>query len=108
MQDATPFLLLSNESVSRIAEEVDSAAGPALSSCDTGEEVFFRRFRANLMVKGEEEPFREDRWMFVRVGETAALRCMLLCPRCEMVTIDPETGSKTRGGEPLKTLNPFR
>ena len=25
-----------------------------------------------------------------------------------MVTIDPETGSKTRGGEPLKTLNTFR
>ncbi|XP_035696327.1 mitochondrial amidoxime reducing component 2-like [Branchiostoma floridae] len=68
--------------------------------------VAMRNFRPNIVVAGC-EPFQEDDWQYVRIGD-AEIRRMLPCDRCLMTTIDPETGMKNGTLEPLKTLRSYR
>lgn len=58
------------------------------------------RFRANLVVDGE-EPFAEDRWRSITVGEVR-FRVAKPVPRCVMATLDPATLTTSR--EPTRTL----
>ena len=58
------------------------------------------RFRPNLVVDGD-EPFAEDRWTRVRVGEVT-FRVGKPVGRCVITTIDPQT--LERGHEPIRTL----
>ncbi|MBO4271320.1 MOSC domain-containing protein [Microbispora triticiradicis] len=62
------------------------------------------RFRPNLIVDGA-EPFEEDAWTSVRVGEIE-FRVSMLCDRCVATTWDPAT--QERGKEPLRTLAKHR
>ena len=63
------------------------------------------RFRPNLVIAGT-EPFEEDRWKTVHIGEVR-FRVAKACGRCLVTTLDPESGQST-GNEPLKTLGEFR
>jgi uncharacterized protein YcbX len=63
------------------------------------------RFRPNVVVAGA-EPYAEDRWGAVEVGE-AAMRAAKPCGRCEVTTTDQATG-EVRGPEPLATLAEYR
>lgn len=65
--------------------------------------VEMRRFRPNIVVDGEFEPWDEDAWRLVRIG-SAVLRIVKPCDRCVMVTQDPKTGIQTDRREPLWTL----
>ncbi len=68
--------------------------------------VTMTHFRPNLVVRTE-EPFIEDTWTSVTVGDltfAAAKRCA----RCVLTTVDPDSGEKDPAGEPLKTLRAFR
>ena len=58
------------------------------------------RFRPNLVVDGD-EPFTEDHWLRVRVGDVV-LRRAKPTDRCVITTIDPAT--LRTGKEPLRTL----
>jgi uncharacterized protein YcbX len=58
------------------------------------------RFRANLVVDGD-EPFAEDGWSRVVVGDVA-FRVGKPVPRCVMATIDTATLTTTK--EPTRTL----
>jgi len=58
------------------------------------------RFRANLVVDGD-EPFAEDRWTRVVVGDVA-FRVGKPVDRCVMATLDPVT--LTTAKEPTRTL----
>lgn len=58
------------------------------------------RFRPNIVVDGE-EPFAEDGWQVVRIGQVR-FRVAKPCDRCVMTTIDPV--SLARGKEPIRTL----
>ncbi|GAA1449987.1 MOSC domain-containing protein [Mycobacterium cookii] len=58
------------------------------------------RFRANLVVDGD-EPFAEDRWAEVRVGEVR-FRVAKPVGRCVMATLDPATLRTAK--EPTRTL----
>ncbi len=60
-----------------------------------------RRFRPNLVVDGDLEPFAEDDWGQVVVGDVE-LRFADHCGRCVLTTIDPDT--QVKGKEPLVTL----
>jgi MOSC domain-containing protein len=60
-----------------------------------------RRFRPNLVVDGDLEPFAEDGWTRLVVGDVE-LRFAGRCGRCVLTTIDPDTQAK--GKEPLRTL----
>jgi uncharacterized protein YcbX len=60
-----------------------------------------RRFRPNLVVDGDLEPFVEDGWATLAVGDVE-LRFADHCGRCVLTTIDPDTQAK--GKEPLASL----
>jgi uncharacterized protein YcbX len=59
------------------------------------------RFRPNLVVDGDHEPFAEDGWTSLRVGDVE-LRFAEQCDRCVLTTIDLET--LRTGKEPIRTL----
>lgn len=62
------------------------------------------RFRPNLIIDGA-EPFAEDDWKSVRIGELD-FRVIELCDRCATTIWDPDT--QERGKEPLRTLAKHR
>lgn len=64
-----------------------------------------RRFRPNLVVDGDLEPFAEDGWSTLTVGDVE-LRFADTCGRCVLTTIDPDT--QQVGREPLRTLAKHR
>jgi uncharacterized protein len=59
------------------------------------------RFRPSVVVAGDAEPFVEDGWAGVRVGEVE-LRFAERCDRCVMTTIELDTLRTTK--EPTRTL----
>jgi uncharacterized protein YcbX len=63
------------------------------------------RFRPNIVVSGA-EPWAEDRWKKVRIGE-AIFRIVKPSDRCVLTTVDQVRG-EFAGKEPLKTLATFR
>lgn len=66
--------------------------------------VQMRRFRPNLVVSGC-EPFAEDEWKQIRVGQVI-FRIVKPCSRCVIPNIDPDTAEKS--AEPTRTLSRFR
>lgn len=89
LADAGPVLLTTEASLARLQAWVGPE--PALEMA---------RFRPNVVLDGE-EPFAEDGWREVRLGDLA-FRVQQTCDRCVMTTIDPAT--LTRGPEPIRTL----
>jgi hypothetical protein len=92
--DGFPVLLTSESSLKELNARMDGGGG----------RVPMDRFRPNLVVRGS-EPFEEDRWRQIRVGELV-LDVVKPCARCKITTVDQITG-KT-GTEPLATLAGFR
>jgi uncharacterized protein YcbX len=68
------------------------------------ESVGMGRFRPNFVVGGA-EPFAEDRWKRIQIGNTH-FELVSPCERCVVTAIDTATGEK--GTEPLKTLSTYR
>ena len=64
-------------------------------------------FRPNILVEGP-DAFEEDSWSEIKIGETVRMRCTDECTRCSLTTVYPETGTKSKDGEPLKTLRKYR
>jgi len=91
--DGAPLLLISDASLAELNRRL---ARP----------VTMERFRPNLVVSAD-QPFAEDGWQFIRIGE-AEFEVAWACTRCVMTTVDPASGDKDRGGEPLATLGAFR
>ena len=98
--DGYPLLVIGEGSLEelnrRIVENADANARVPIP---------MERFRPNLVVRGS-EPFAEDDWARIRVGE-AVFRVVKPCGRCVMTTIDQATG-EFDGKEPLRTLATFR
>ena len=91
--DAAPVLAIGNASLGDLSTRV-------------GESLSIRRFRPNFVIEGA-EPFEEDGWRRVKVGEVEFLH-LDGCGRCEFTTIDPETGQRHPRGEPVATLEGYR
>jgi hypothetical protein len=62
------------------------------------------RFRPNIVISNS-QPFEEDRWRIIRVGD-CILHVVKPCPRCKQSCTDQRTGAVT--DEPLATLCDFR
>lgn len=88
--DGFPFLLASTDSLGELARR--------------GADVPMSRFRPNIVVSGA-EPFAEDTWKTVRIGEVTFAVCKP-CGRCAITTTDQLTAEV--GREPLQTLATFR
>lgn len=98
--DGYPLLLIGEGSLSELNRRIAANGGN-----DSVSTLEMRRFRPNLVVAGS-EPFEEDTWARIRVGE-AVFRVVRPCARCAITTVDPDRG-EFDGKEPLKTLATFR
>jgi uncharacterized protein YcbX len=90
--DGFPFLLIGEGSL----EDLNSRLK---------EPVPMKRFRPNFVVAGT-EPFAEDTWKRIRIGDTI-FHVVKPCARCIIPTTDQDTGIR-KSGEPLKTLAKYR
>ncbi len=89
--DGYPLLVLGESSLDDLNARLD-------------EPVDIRRFRPNIVFSGA-PAYAEDGWKSFQIGEVP-FRGIKPCPRCQVVTIDPDSG--LRGSEPLKTLATYR
>lgn len=96
--DAYPVTLASLASLRRLQDWV---AETALERGEDPTVLAVERFRPNLVVDGDLEPFAEDGWPAVTVG-AVTFRVPKPVDRCVMTTVDPVT--RERGHEPIRTL----
>ncbi len=94
--DGFAYLLTGEASLGELNARLLARDHPALP---------MNRFRPNLVVSGS-EPFAEDGWDEIRVGD-AVLKSVKPCGRCQVTTTDQSTG-EVKGPEPLATLSTFR
>lgn len=99
LADAGPLLVTVGASLRRLDAWVRS--GARVDERPPERALAMERFRPNLVVEGDVEPFAEDAWPGIRVGDVE-LRFAEHCDRCVLTTIDPETHQ--RGHEPIRTL----
>lgn len=64
-----------------------------------------RRFRPNIVIEGA-QAWAEDRWRRLRIG-SLEVRIVKPCARCTITTLDPLSGSRLFGDEPLPTLRAY-
>jgi hypothetical protein len=95
LADAAPILLTTGSSLGRLNGWLAEAGAQPIDH---------DRFRPNVVVDGT-EPFAEDGWDTVRIGDVAFHRTMV-CDRCVMTTIDRQTLRTTK--EPIRTLSRHR
>ena len=99
LSDAGPLLLTTQASLRQLNEWV------ARTARERDEEppapMVMARFRPSVVVDRPDDPFAEDDWKHVRIGEVE-LRFGERCDRCVVTTIDPQT--RVAGKEPLRTL----
>ena len=68
--------------------------------------VSMRRFRPNFVIGGS-APYAEDRWRRIRIGPVE-FEGVENCERCELPTVDPDTGVPDARREPMRTLARYR
>ena len=113
LADAGPLLLASEASMAQLNAWIQADTDlpdlpdvPDLEHADlstgTGASMALDmvRFRPNVVIDGD-EPFAEDAWPTVRIGNLK-FRTTMVCDRCVMTTIDPVTLAS--GKEPIRTL----
>ncbi|MFC6598843.1 MOSC domain-containing protein [Kitasatospora paranensis] len=102
MADGFPLLLATTASLDALNERLaaDHPAGDRRA-----QPLPMTRFRPNLVVGGT-EPWAEDGWRRIRVGEVT-FRVAKPCGRCVVTTTDQESGER-RGPEPLLALGRHR
>ncbi|MFW5468676.1 MOSC domain-containing protein [Knoellia sp. CPCC 206435] len=97
--DGYPVTLASRASLRRLQDWV---AETAVERGDAAPDPLpEQRFRANVVIDGDLEPFVEDTWTSVRIGGVG-FRVAKPVDRCVMTTIDPR--SLDTGPEPIRTL----
>ena len=91
--DGYPLLLVSEASLTELNQRLPRP-------------VTMTRFRPNLVVGGC-EPFAEDGWKRLRIGEVE-LVVAKPCARCVLINVDPELARADPSREPLRTLATWR
>lgn len=98
LSDAAPLHVTSEASLRRLGDWLLETA--LERGEEPGEPVAHDRFRPNVVVAGA-EPFAEDSWSRVRIGDVD-FRTTMVCDRCVMTTID--RSDLRTGKEPIRTL----
>ncbi|MEU8378745.1 MOSC N-terminal beta barrel domain-containing protein [Streptosporangium sp. NPDC048865] len=93
-----PLLLVARSSLRRLDDWI--AEGALERQEHPPDPLDIARFRPNAVIDGA-EPFAEDAWTSVRIGEVD-FRVSKLCDRCAATIWDPTT--QDGGKEPLRTL----
>lgn len=95
--DAFPLLVTSQRSLSALNDHIVE---------EGGQPVPMERFRANLIVDGE-NPWDEDSWAVLKVGDMI-FDVVSPCARCVVTTRDQKTGYTTPDNQPIRTLTRIR
>lgn len=95
--DGYPLLLTTRASLDRLN---DWLLSDGLSAGEALEPLPMNRFRPSIVVDGA-EPFAEDGWRRIRVGQME-FRVVKPCGRCVVTQTDQDTGTRGRG--PLHAL----
>lgn len=90
--DSCPVLIIGQASLTALNEY-------------TGRSDRMLQFRPNLVVDSS-TPYAEECWQKIHIGEVE-LTAVKPCGRCQVTTLDPETGVFDLAGEPLKSLETF-
>jgi uncharacterized protein YcbX len=99
LADAGPLLLTTTASLALLGDWIAAADDDEAAKIAP---LSMQRFRPSVVVDGADvEPFAEDRWRRVRIGDVD-FRFGEICDRCSMTTIDPV--SLVSGKEPIRTL----
>ncbi|UMM33938.1 hypothetical protein L5515_007233 [Caenorhabditis briggsae] len=88
-----PFLICTDASMRDLNEKMDK-------------KIDIIQFRPSIEVEGC-PAWDEDKWSELRIGD-AHLETMAACPRCVMVTVDPDSAEKSTENQPLKSMRGFR
>ncbi|MFB9236097.1 MOSC domain-containing protein [Plantactinospora siamensis] len=99
LSDAGPLLATTVPSLRRLDEWIAEEAAERGEAAP--EPLPMARFRPSIVLDGAIEPFAEDGWQTVRVGEIH-FRFAERCDRCQLTLIDPST--LIGGKEPIRTL----
>ncbi|MGM0769856.1 MAG: MOSC domain-containing protein [Pseudomonadota bacterium] len=91
--DGFPFLVTNLASLEELNRRLPAPVGMS-------------RFRPNIVVEGA-EPWQEDHWRELLIGQRS-FSLVKPCSRCVMTTVDPLTGVKDAGLQPLRTLGQYR
>ncbi|KAF3424996.1 hypothetical protein E2986_08704, partial [Frieseomelitta varia] len=91
--DLASYMLMTTRSMEQLNEKLERPV-PAL------------QFRPNILVSTQ-QPFEEDQWEWIKIGERVVIRNVKPCTRCKLVGLNPENGVMDKE-EPLKTLKSFR
>ena len=94
--DGYPILVTNKASLAVLNNAIEAHGGTSIG---------MDRFRANIVIEGA-EPWQEDHWETLQIGE-ARLHLEKPCVRCQVPTLDQQTGEST-GKEPLATLARIR
>lgn len=107
-QDCFPLMVLSQESTTRIEEELrDHVGTQGIDERWATDKLVIERFRPNIIFEGA-GPFAEDSWTEIRIGTDASIiRLVSKCTRCLLPNVSPETGERDKA-VPYKTLMKFR
>ena len=87
---------ISAASLSELNRRLPAGSGP----------LSMDRFRPNLVLHGA-EPFEEDDWETIRIGEVT-FHVVKPCERCKITMTDQKTGVVDGKAEPLRSLAKFR
>ncbi|XP_045160180.2 mitochondrial amidoxime-reducing component 1-like [Mercenaria mercenaria] len=93
-QDFVTCMIMSESSMDTLNKRLEKPVSPL-------------QFRPNLMIEGS-QPFDEESWQNVYIGDKAATRFVDKCTRCQIVTINPDTGSRDKENQPLTEMKKFR
>lgn len=98
--DGYPFLLTATASLAELNQRIRNFYK------DNFQEVPMNRFRPNIVINTS-EPFIEENWKSIQVGEVI-FDIVKLCGRCIITTTNQFTGERNHLQEPLRTLSTFR
>lgn len=90
--DGFPVLLISEESLADLNTRLKQP-------------LPMNRFRPNIVISAAGEPYAEDGWVEIRIGDLS-FSVVKACARCITTTTDQSTAE--RGAEPLATLATYR
>ncbi|XP_025836734.1 mitochondrial amidoxime reducing component 2-like isoform X2 [Agrilus planipennis] len=71
-------------------------------------QISHRNFRPNIVISDNKlPPFDEDDWEYIKINNLI-FKFVKYCPRCLVVNIDVDTGSRIPGREPLNVMGSYR
>ncbi|XP_037936608.1 mitochondrial amidoxime-reducing component 1-like [Teleopsis dalmanni] len=94
--DATSYMLMNLSSIKDLNTRMEHPVDPL-------------QFRGGFYIEMDKhEPYAEDEWNWIKIGDNAVFRAVAPCGRCILPNINVKTGERSPINEPLKTLNSYR